>query len=278
MTTKQDSPTKTLGLRSAQLVTGLHQRGRPIFTLADAQSITGLQEPSVRTLVHKLVGRGVAARLRPGVFQLVPPELGQEREYLGNPYLVARELMGGKPYYLSHASAMDIHDMVTQPQLVVYVTSPKPMRGRSVLGTEFRFIRCKPQHFFGTTEHWVTKQEKVTVSDLERTVVDGLRQPEYCGGVTELAKGLWMRRSDMNVTRLVDYALRIDTDAVKRRLGFLLETYNLGTEGERAPLREHTGAGYSLLDPILPAEGKYSAHWHLRLNVDPDEFRAVIGT
>jgi predicted transcriptional regulator of viral defense system len=278
MTTKQDFPSKTLGPKSARLVTGLYERGRPIFTLVDAQSITGLKASSVRTLIHKLVGRGVATRLRPGVFQLVPPELGQESEYLGNPYLVARELMGGKPYYLSHASAMDIHDMVTQPQLVVCVTSPRPMRGRSVLGTEFRFILCKPEHFFGTTEHWVNKQEKVTVSDLERTVVDGLRQPEYCGGVTEVAKGLWIRRNDMNVARLVEYALRLKTDAVMRRLGFLLDIYGLGTEADRKPLREHAVGGYALLDPIMPAQGKYSAQWHLRLNVDPEEFRAVIGT
>ena len=149
MSTKQHTPSKTLGPKSALLVTTLHERGRLIFTLADAQDITGLKTVSARTLVHKLVGRGVATRLRPGVFQLVPPEMGRESDYLGNPYVVARELMGGKPYYLSHASAMDIHDMVTQPQLVVCVTSPRAMRGRSILGTEFRFIRCKPEHSSG---------------------------------------------------------------------------------------------------------------------------------
>jgi predicted transcriptional regulator of viral defense system len=260
------------------LVTALHEQGRPIFTLAEAQSITGLKDTSARTLVHKLVGRGVATRLRPGVFQLVPPEMGREREYMGNPYVVARELMGDKPYYLSHASAMDIHDMVTQPQLVVCVTSPRPMRGRSVLGTEFRFIRCKPEHFFGTTDHWVTKQDKVTVSDLERTVLDGLRQPEYCGGVTEVAKGLWIRRADMNVGRLVEYAVRLGVGAVMHRLGFLLELYDLGTVADRERLRESAGGTYSLLDPVLPSQGKYTNRWHLRLNVDPDEIRAVIRT
>jgi predicted transcriptional regulator of viral defense system len=220
----------------------------------------------------------VATRLRPGVFQLVPPELGRESEYLGNPYVVARELMAGKPYFLSHASSMDIHNMVTQPQLVVCVTSPKPMRGRSVLGTEFRFIRCKPEHFFGTTDYWVNKQEKVSVSDLERTVLDGLRQPEYCGGVTEVAKGLWIRRADLDVSRLVDYALRLKVGAVMRRLGFLLEVYDIGTASERERLREHATGTYSPLDPVLPPQGKYTGRWHLRLNVDPDEFRAVIGT
>lgn len=278
MLIKQNSPSKTLGPRSASLVTALHEQGRPIFTLADAKGITGLKDTSARTLVHKLVGRGVATRLRPGVFQLVPPELGRESEYLGNPYVVGRELMAGKPYFLSHASAMDIHNMVTQPQLVVCVTSPKPMRGRSVLGTEFRFIRCKPEHFFGTTDHWVSKQEKVSVSDLERTVLDGLRQPEYCGGVTEVAKGLWIRRADMDVARLVEYALRLNVGAVMRRLGFLLEIYDIGTASDRERLREHVTGTYSSLDPVMPPQGKYTGRWHLRLNVDPDEFRAVIGT
>ncbi len=278
MTTKQENPSKTLGTTSARLVTGLHERQRPIFTLADAQDITGLKGTSARTLVHKLVGRGVATRLRPGVFQLVPPELGRESEYLGNPYLVARALMAGKPYFLSHASAMDIHNMVTQPQLVVCVTSPKPMRGRIVLGTEFRFIRCKPEHFFGTTDYWVNKQEKVSVSDLERTVLDGLRQPEYSGGVTEVAKGLWIRRADLDVDRLVEYALRLNVGAVMRRLGFLLEVYDIGTAADRERLRQHVTGAYSPLDPMLPPQGKYAGRWRLRLNVDPDEFRAVIGT
>ena len=34
---KQKNPSKTLAPRSALLVTALHERGRPIFTLADAQ-------------------------------------------------------------------------------------------------------------------------------------------------------------------------------------------------------------------------------------------------
>jgi predicted transcriptional regulator of viral defense system len=186
--------------------------------------------------------------------------------------------MAGKPYFLSHASAMDIHNMVTQPQLVVCVTSPKPMRSRSILGMEFRFIRCKQEHFFGAMDYWVSKQEKVTVSDLERTVLDGLRQPEYCGGITEVGKGLWIRRADLNVPQLIEYALRLDVGAVIGRLGFLLEVYDIGTVSGRERLREHVGGAYSPLDPVMPPQGKYTGRWHLRLNVDPDEFRAVIGT
>src|SRR6185295_6137390 len=132
---------------------------------------------SARNLMAGLVNRGLATRLKPGLFILVPFELGREREYLGSPYVVARELADTPDYYVSHASAMDLHQMVTQPQLAVFVTSPKAIRPRTILGTEFRFVRCKPEDMFGTIEHWVTNTECVRVSDTERTVLDGLKQP-----------------------------------------------------------------------------------------------------
>lgn len=275
---KDHSGLKTLGPQAARLVAALYEQERRVFTLEDAIRITALQASSARSFMRTLVGRGVAARLRPGLFILVPFELGYEREYLGNPYVVARELAGRNPYYLSHASAMDIHGMVTQPQLVVYVASPKRLHNRTVLGTEFRFIRCKPSHFFGTMRHWIDKHEQVTVSDLERTVLDGLRQPEYCGGITEVAKGLWMRRAETNPSKLVDYALRFRVGAVIRRLGYLMETYGVGTTRDIGRLQRRLTAAYAPLDPLLPHEGKFLARWRLRLNVPSEELQAVVGT
>jgi predicted transcriptional regulator of viral defense system len=173
---------------------------------------------------------------------------------------------------------MDIHQMLTQPQLVVYATSAQAIRPRVVLGAEFRFVRCKPEHLFGSVEHWVTKTEKVRVSDLERTIVDGLRHSEYCGGFTEVSKGFWMRRDDIDCSRLVDYALRLDVGAVIRRLGFLLETFEIDAPRELERLQGNLTATYAILDPLLPNEGKFMARWRLRLNVDPDEIASAVRT
>ena len=274
----EDRPLKTLGPQAARLVTELHDRGRTLFSNADVEAIAGLGPKSARNFVASLVHRGVAARLKPGLFILVPFELGREREYLGNPLVVARELAGDGDYYISHASAMDVHQMLTQPQLVVYATSPRAIRPRTVLGTEFRFVRCKPSHVFGVTDHWATKTGKVRVSDLERTVLDGLKQSEYCGGITEVAKGYWMRRDDFDPARLVDYALRLDVGAVIRRLGFLLELFDVDASRELDRLRQRLTASYAVLDPMLPDEGKFLARWRLRLNVEPEEIEAVVRT
>jgi predicted transcriptional regulator of viral defense system len=269
---------KTLGRPAAQLVVMLHESGRPLFNHADVEAITGLQAHSARNLVAGMVRRGVATRLKPGLFILVPFELGRQNEYLGNPYVVARELVDTPDYYVSHVSAMDLHQMVTQPQLRVYVTSPKAVRGRTVLGTEYRFVRCKPEDMFGIAQHWATKNTQVRVSDPERTVIDGLKQPEYCGGFTEVAKGFWMRRDSIEPGKLVDYALRLGVGAVVRRLGFLLETFEVPAANDLGRLRAHLTPSYTLLDPLMPAEGAYHAGWRLRVNVEPDELHAIVST
>jgi predicted transcriptional regulator of viral defense system len=266
---------KTLGPRSARLVVELHERGRTLFAVRDVERVTGLGAKSARNLAGRLVERGLATRLKSGLFLLVPFELGREREFLGNPYVVARELSAGREAYLSHASAMDLHGMATQPRLVVVVTSPHPFRSRTILGTEFRFVRCRPEDMFGLVEHWVEKTEKVRVSDLERTVIDGLRRPELCGGFSEVAKGFDMRRGDIDPRRLVDSALRLGVGVVVRRLGFLMEVSGVDEHGEIDRLRSHLTATYHLLDPTLPAEGRYFARWRLRLNVTPEEIEAA---
>ena len=142
--------------------------------------------------------------------------------------------------------------MVTQPQLVVFASSVKRLRSQTVHGTEFRFVFIKPEHYFGTVKHWVTKQESVDISDLERTIIDGLRQPYYCGGVTEVAKGLWMRHEDMQPAKLVGYALRLGTGGVLRRLGYLLDSTrsrrranwrSFGIERDECSARSHAARG-----------------------------------
>jgi predicted transcriptional regulator of viral defense system len=127
-------------------------------------------------------------------------------------------------------------------------------------------------------EHWVTKQEKVQVSDLERTVIDGLKRPEYCGGLTEVAKGLWMQRDKMSPDRLMRYAIRLKVGTVIRRLGFLLELYEMATEEITRVLRGHLTNSYAPLDPALPANGKHLHRWRLHVNVQPDELLSVVRT
>jgi predicted transcriptional regulator of viral defense system len=275
MSTEHNTPNKTVGRQTAGLLAGLYDRSLSMFTIADAQEITGLSSPLASSLLHKAVRRGLVSRLKPGVFVIVPPELGSASDYAGDPYLTAKRLAGSAPCFISHASAMEIQRMVTQPQFVVFASSSKRLRSRTLHGREFHYVFIRPEHYFGTMKHWVTKQESVDISDLERTVIDGLRQPEYCGGITEVAKGLWMRRQDMQAKKLVDYALRISTGAVVRRLGYLLELYAIAAETELSRLRHALSETYVPLDPMLAKEGPHLRRWRLQLNITSQELESI---
>lgn len=283
MHTKDNKLSKTLGPLAARLVATAYSRNRPAFHFQEAAEILGGRTPASKAL-SQLINHGIVTRLKPGTFRLVPFELGFEREYLGNPYIVARELaLSGRKsakeeYYLSHGSAFDLHQMVTQPQFIVYASSPRMIRSRIIQGTEFRFVRCKADDLFGLTEMWIDKNEKVRVSDLERTLLDGLKQPDYCGGFSEVAKGFSIKHQEIDPQKLIEYTIKLGIGAVNRRLGYLMELYNIGSHIHWKFLRTTLTPTYQLLDPDLPAEGHYIAKWRLRLNIPQEELLAIRGT
>src|ERR1035438_8564847 len=131
MSTQHNTPSKTVGGRTAGLLAGLYDRSQSTFTLADVQEITGLSSHLASSLLHKAARRGLVSRLKPGAFVIIPPELGSITEYAGESHITAQRLVGSSPCFISHASAMEIHRMVTQPQLVVFTSSAKRIDRKS---------------------------------------------------------------------------------------------------------------------------------------------------
>ncbi len=113
---------------------------------------------------------------------------------------------------------------------------------------------------------------------IEKTIIDGLKLPQYCGGITEVAKGLWIKRNKININKLVKYAFKVNIGVVFRRLGFLLDVYQVAEESLLKKLKNKISKKYLLLDPCLIDEGRYDSRWHLRLNILEEEFKAVIRT
>jgi predicted transcriptional regulator of viral defense system len=278
MRTGSNPNLKTSGSRTAGLLTALYDSAHTTFTTAEAAEITGLATPLASSLLHKARKRGLVSQVKRGLFVIVPAELGSSTEYFGNPYLIVRYLVGDAPYFLSHGTAMELHRIVTQPQLVICVSSTKRIPNQVLHGTAYRFVLVKPKDFFGHKKHWIAKQEPVEISDLERTVLDGLRHPELCGGITDVAKGIWMRHEDIHIAKLLEYAGCLNVGSVYRRLGYLLELFDMATETELHSLRKLLTATYAPLDPTLPREGAHLAKWRLQLNIPAEELLAVRST
>lgn len=277
--------TKTLGPKSAKFILSLYDDGKTIFTIDEASKYSNLEGQSLQKFLNPLIKKGILNRLIPGLYTIVPFELGNTTQFMGNPYVVAREIVRSKQkssqpqYFISHASAFELHQMITQPHMDIYATTIKQIKERiSIQGMSFHFVTSKKKDFFGFKKHWVSKSESIMVSDLERTIIDGLKLPEYCGGITEVAKGLWIKRKELNTKKLIEYAEKINSGVVYRRLGYLLDIYKIATEQELKPLQKKLTSSYLLLDPTQVNEGKYLAKWKLRLNISEVELLAILRT
>jgi len=269
---------KTLGSTSARLLTVLAADNRTIFSVADAQEILGSSYDATLQTLRRLTRAGWLVRLTAGRYAIVPLSSGSEATPQVNRYVVARELLGETPYYISHESAMDVHNMLTRPVTTVIVTAPRRLARRDILGVSYRFVYAPPSALWGCEPVWVTPYEQVTVSDLEKTILDGLARPDLCAGVSQVATGLWMRHDDFDWDRLARYAQKLGRRAVAQRLGYLLELYDLGTPSLIESLQAMVGASYARLDPLLPDGGPHLARWRLRLNLEPETLQAIIRT
>jgi len=271
---------KTLGPVSANLIATLYEEDKVIFTLSDIEKITGLKDNAARDLAHKLVKRAIVTRIKPGKFIIIPQELGKSSNYIGNWYIVAREIVKSQNYYIAFRSAMNIHNMTTHPLTKVYIITPKQeyKKIRRVRNVTFEFIYMKKKLIWGIENNWVTKSEKIRISNMERTIIDCLYHPEYSGGVLEAAKGLWMQQNNMDFNKLTKYALKFDKIVVIKRLGYLLETMSLVEDNLLDKLKDKINEKYYILDPLLDTDSTYKNTWRIIANIGPEEIKRSVET
>jgi predicted transcriptional regulator of viral defense system len=272
-----ETPSKTVGPKTALLFTKLHDRNQLVFDLDTAAQLMQTDRRHAAGILHAAARRGLITPIQRGLYNLVPFEMGSVTTHLQNRYEVIGASLGDKPYYFSHASALDLHRLVTQPTFAVYVSTPHRLVKRNLAGSAVTFVATPSKRFFGTVTHDLGNGRRVSVSDLERSLLDALTLPRYCGGVVEVAKAFFMARSRLNIDRLLTYSRRLQRDSVARRLGFLLETLNFVPAAALEKLRTTLPAGTVLLDPTLPVDAApRSARWGLRLNVTPEEILQAV--
>ncbi|MFA5874454.1 MAG: type IV toxin-antitoxin system AbiEi family antitoxin [Anaerolineales bacterium] len=269
---------KTLGTENSRLFTALAGQGRIVFSIDEAQKVTGKGYAATQQALLRLTRAGWLVKLGAGKYAIVPPSAGEEAVPEANRLVIARELIGDAPYYISHDSALEVHNMLTRLVTRVTISIPRRLKSRAILKVPYRFVTAKSNDMWGYAPTWVSPGEQVQVSDPERTILDGLARPDLCAGVSEVATGLLIRKDDLDWVKLADYAKRLGSQAVAKRLGYLLEFYSLGTPQVLSSLQELVGPSYALLAPLLPADGRFLARWRLQLNIDPEILKGIAST
>lgn len=258
-----------------RLIRSLASEGDRIFTVARARELSasaGLSDSYIRQALHHLTKSGWLRRLRKGLYALSPEQSGV---ISAHEFEIAMALV--PPGAISHWSAMHHHGMTEQTPRKVFILAatdtPVPQsrskerhegRGIQVGDAIYQFIRVKPERFFGTEKVWVG-EARVTITDPERTLLDGLMMPQYCGDFAEVLHAFRVRGDRLDVDRIVEYALRLDA-ATAKRLGWVLEHQGVGPNRleslVKVPIK-----GYRTLDPTGPRKGPCHNHWMIQENL-----------
>jgi len=229
------------------------------FTFERALRLTGMSRESLKKLIYRFEKRGLVERIEKGKYMIIP--LGAEKgKYTLNEFVMGSMLV--KPYVIAYWSALHFYGLTEQiPNTVFIQTTARKKRQKIIIsGVEYRLIRVKESKLFGIRKEWVEEMQ-VNITDKEKTIVDCLDKPQYCGGIIEVAKAL--RNGKYDKGKLVNYTKRIGNSGVIRRLGYLCDLLRIDIS-----LPEIYTRNYLYLDPTMPQKGFKNAKWRLVVNLD----------
>ena len=259
-----------------ELVRLLASEGDRIFATDRARELisrVGMKDSYLWEALYHLRRNGGIVSIRRGLYAIAQSVPGVNPAH---EFEVAMALVN--PAAISHWSALHHHGLTDQVPRKVFVlttaTSVPRVRGARARGktsdgypvgeTVYQFVQLKPERFYGTEKVWIG-EVRVVITDPERTLLDGLCMPQYCGDFAEVLRAFRVRGKELNLERIVHYALRLGTATAKRR-GWVLES--LSIDPAYLPLLERVPVkGYRKLDPTGPRKGPYNRRWMIRENL-----------
>ena len=164
--------------------------GKVTFTTSEAQDLLGYKgKDSTQKFLERLQQKGWIRRIRRGRFAVIPLSSGESRTPQLHEFIVAMELVS--PAAVAYWSALNHHGMTEQLPRTVFVVTNHPVRRPpgEVLGMRYKIVSLRPGKFFGTVKDWIDEMP-FSITDREKTIIDGLDLPQYVGGVDEIAKAL----------------------------------------------------------------------------------------
>jgi predicted transcriptional regulator of viral defense system len=270
---------KLISTQSNELLSYFNGKDRVCFDYSEAfQALPKSKDSAVKELLSDMTKRGLLMRLREGVYYIIPYEQDAD-SFMPDWHLIAAYLVKDAEHYIGYYSALQIHNLITQPSLKEQIVVSKQIRPSliKIKNVPFQFIYHNPNHFFGTKKVWIDNFHKVECSDLEKTIIDCLFKPDYAGGIVEIARAINVSKNQVKFDKLLEYSKRFKSQAVIKRLGFLLELLDIN-HNIVEELQKGKTASYVLLDTELPKSGKMVSKWSIQQNLETETIKSAIYT
>lgn len=270
---------KYISTQSNALLSYFKGQNKSCFDYTQAfKALPGSRGSAVRELLSDMTRRGLLMRLKDGIYYIIPYEQNAET-FMPDWHLIAEHLVKDAQHYIGYYSALQIHNLITQPSLKQQIVVSKQLRPSEIKikNIPFQFIYHNKKHFFGAKKIWIDNFNKVLCSDLEKTFIDCLFKPNYAGGLVEIGRAIYISKDKINFDMLFDYAKKFNSQAVIKRLGFLLEILEIDNN-IIDKLQNLKTASYVIADTELPKTGKRTSRWSIQQNIETETIKSAIYT
>jgi predicted transcriptional regulator of viral defense system len=259
-----------------ELIRLIAAEGNRIFSAKQARKFAhkaGIKDSYLWEALYHLRRNGWIVSLRRGLYALSATVPGVTPAH---EFEIAMALV--EPAAISYWSALHHHGLTEQVPRKVFVltttnVSVPRLRKTNVKGTIdgypigstiYQFVQVKPDRYFGIQKVWI-EEARVTITDPEKTLLDGLFMPQYCGDFAEVLHAFEVIGDDLDLRRIIEYAFKFDT-AMAKRLGWVLELQGVDT-ARLEPLLKLPIKGYRKLDPTGPRKGPCNPRWMIQENL-----------
>ncbi len=185
-----------------------------IFSSEDVISLTGNRE-TAHSKIYRFSQKGYIKSIKRNLYAAISLE---SRQTIVNKFQIGCSLT--KSAYVSHYSAFEYFGLTNQVFNEVYVSSKERFNNFEFEGILYKFVHSKfndgvlePQNYSG-----------VRVTDIERTVLDGIKDFEKIGGLEELLRCLGMI-TYLDSEKLEKYLDIYNIQMLYQKTGYILEYY-----------------------------------------------------
>ena len=233
-----------------------------IVQIDDVIAALSITRTDAAKLLSRWARQGWLRRVGSGTYVPAPMDSLESEHVLDDPWVLVPALFA--PGYIGGRTAAEYWDLTEQLFRDIVVMTAQSIRNRNQIrhGAQFTLRHIQEKKIFGTKVVW-RSHSKILISDVHRTIIDMLNDPELGGGIQHVADCLsaYLRRSDRDDELLIKYGDKLGNGAVFKRLGFLVEkrpdTTHLIDE-----CRTRLTKGNAKLDPLLECP-RLASKWRL---------------
>lgn len=150
---------------------------KPVFSLKDVEPLYSGNKNSAASGLQRLIKCGRTINIRRGMYTCVSAETGAP---IANKYQVASFISDTS--CVSHHSALEYHGITDQVFNEIYVADVKPFSEFSFDGITFKYVKS----YFMDGVIKTVFNGGVKVTDIERTVVDIIKDIDRIAGIEEV--------------------------------------------------------------------------------------------